>query len=138
VLDAASDLKTTAPASPDAEHEPACKCELTAQDTPIWLPAVRPPPGRAGREGDAPVADAFRGEEEEGGLRQGQAQAHTCRRAHAAQRRVAGTGTIARQTETSGRGPASFALGGCSGAVGPAPGAARATEDPSPEPGEPR
>lgn len=61
VLDAASDLKTTAPASPDAEQGQACKCDMTAQDTPIWLPAVRPPLGRTGWEGDAPVADAFRG-----------------------------------------------------------------------------
>lgn len=61
VLDAASDLKTTAPASPDAEQGQACKCDMTAQDTPIWLPAVRPPLGRTGWEGDAPVTDAFRG-----------------------------------------------------------------------------
>lgn len=99
VLDAASDLKTTAPASPDTEQEQACKCDMTAQDTPIWLPAVRPPLGRTGWEGDAPVTDAFRGEE--GGLGQGQAQARTCRQAHAAQHRVAGTGTTAHQTETN-------------------------------------
>lgn len=99
VLGAASDPKTTAPASPDAEQEQACKCDMTAQDTPIWLPAVRPPPGRTGWEGDAPVTDAFGGEE--GGLGQGQVQACMCRQAHAAQCRVAGTGTTTHPTETN-------------------------------------
>lgn len=99
VLDAASDLKTTAPACLDAEQEQACKCDMTAQDTPIWLPAVRPPLGCTGWEGDAPVTDAFGGEE--GGLGQGQAQAPTCRQAHAAQRRVAGTCPTTHQMGTS-------------------------------------
>lgn len=40
---------------------------MTAQDTPIWLPAVRPPLGRTGWEGDAPVTDAFQGEEGDSG-----------------------------------------------------------------------
>lgn len=79
-LNAASDLER---ASPDAEQEQACKCDMTAQDTPIWLPAVRLPLGPTGWEGDAPVTDAFPGGKE--GLGQGQAQAHTCRQALTAQ-----------------------------------------------------
>lgn len=95
---------------------------MTAQDTPIWLPAVRPPLGRTGWEGAAPIADAVRGEEGGAGrdVQAGTRCPVPC----------CWDGTTAHQGHTSPPWSPQCHLEGCSGTVCPMPEPPCAMADP--------